>query len=271
MYGYGGISIVNALPSWYGSTMAVNLKVNAEVKLGECNRLASELILTIINYFKKEYSLPEFCPEINSEVPERSGLKSSSAVAVAMIDAISNYFKIENIDVPKLASVLSLKAGVSFTGAYDDATAAYYGGISMTYNKEFKLIKLIRPSIINDEITILILIKNERPKNIDLKKLFRYKLLFKEIFSIAIKGDILTAAKLNGIAVAEILGYDTKPIEEALKSGAIAAGISGNGPSIFAIVKEGNEGPIYEILKKFGNVIITKAVDIDSKRFTFKN
>ncbi|MEM4139410.1 MAG: shikimate kinase, partial [Sulfolobaceae archaeon] len=111
----------------------------------------------------------------------------------------------------------------------------------------------------------------DRPSSIQLSNLFKYKLLFEEIFNIAYSGDIIKAARLNGIAVAEILGYDTSIIKEALSAGALAAGITGNGPSIFAIVKEGEEGKIYDIFNREGNVIITRAVKIDSERFSVSN
>jgi len=267
MYAYAGVSVVNALPSWYGSTMAIDLKIRVDLWEGKCNNPSSILISTILDYFKENYGIEGICVNINSEIPQRSGLKSSSAVSVALIDSISRKYNIK-LDVPKLAAILSLKANVSITGAYDDATAAYYGGISFTYNKEFKLLKMINP---NKDFSIIILPKGDRPSNIQLKNLFKYRLLFEEIFNIAYSGDLITAAKLNGIAVAEILGYDTSIIREALKAGALVAGISGNGPSIFAIVKEGEEGKIYDIFSREGNVIITRAVEIDSERFSIKN
>jgi len=69
--------------------------------------------------------------------------------------------------------------------------------------------------------------------------------------------------RLNGVAVAEILGYDTTPIEESLRKGALAAGISGNGPSLFAACKEGEEGPLMDYLSSLGRVLRTEAVPID--------
>jgi shikimate kinase len=258
MQTYGGISIVNAIPSWYGSSLAVDLKVKVDIEEGH-STYQSSLVKTILEYFKEKYKISDLNVNIISEIPQMSGLKSSSAVSTALIGAISERFGIE-INVPKLSSILSIKSGVSLTGAYDDATAAYYGGASFTYNKEFKLIKMENFS---KDISILILAVGNRP-NIDLKILRKYNLLFEEIFKIALR-DIITAMKLNGLAIAEILGYDKSPIISALKSGAIAAGISGNGPSIFALCKEGDEGPIYENLSKYGKVIITRAVEIGDR------
>ncbi|MCY0883556.1 MAG: shikimate kinase, partial [Acidianus infernus] len=47
--------------------------------------------------------------------------------------------------------------------------------------------------------------------------------------------------------------------------GALASGISGNGPSIFAVTKEGEEGPIIDEFNLYGKVILTKAVGLDSE------
>ncbi|AWR94846.1 shikimate kinase [Acidianus brierleyi] len=258
MQTFGGISIVNAIPSWYGSSMAIDLKVNVDVEEGH-STFQSSLVKTILDYFRETYNIPELKVNIRSEIPQMSGLKSSSAVSTALIAAISEKFGIE-VDIPKLSAILSIKSGVSVTGAYDDATAAYYGGVSFTYNKEFKLIKMEN---FPEDISILILAIGNRP-NIDLKILKKYNLLFEEIFKIALR-DIITAMKLNGLAIAEILGYDKEPIISALKNGAIASGISGNGPSIFALCKEGDDGPIYESLSKYGKVIVTRAVEIGDR------
>ncbi len=258
MQTFGGISIVNAIPAWYGSSMAIDLKVNVEIEEGQGISQTS-LIKAILDYFKETYNVPELKVIISSEIPQMSGLKSSSAVSTALIAAISEKFGIE-VDIPKLSAILSIKSGVSITGAYDDATAAYYGGVSFTYNKEFKLIKMEN---FPKDISILILAIGNRP-NIDLKILKKYNLLFEEIFRIALT-DTVTAMKLNGLAIAEILGYDKRPIISALKTGAIASGVSGNGPSIFALCKEGDEGPIYENLSKYGKVIVTRAVEIGDR------
>ncbi|TRM96102.1 hypothetical protein DJ530_13045 [Sulfolobus sp. E1] len=89
-------------------------------------------------------------------------------------------------------------------------------------------------------------------------------MIFEEIFQIGLR-DPLEAMKLNGILIANLLGYSLDPVRDALKKGAVASGISGNGPSYFAIVKEGDEGPVYEILKRYGNVIITRPMNLDCK------
>ncbi|MBO3801618.1 MAG: shikimate kinase [Thermoproteota archaeon] len=262
---YGGVSVVNAIPSFYGSTMAINLKATAYVKEGSGEH-SSKLERTILNYFYKNYNIPRLKVTIDSQIPQRSGLKSSSAVSVALISAIARKFKIK-VDVPKLSAYISIKAGVSITGAFDDATAAYYGGITFTDNRKRKLLKITN---LLEDLILLILPKSNRPA-VNLSAFRKHELMFVEFFRLALSGDIITAMKLNGIAVAEILGYDKTPIKRALRKGALAAGISGNGPSVFALCKPGEEGPVLDELSKFGNILFVECVKHEGSPIPFNH
>ncbi len=256
MWAYAGISIVNAIPAWLGSTMAINIKI--EVSLENSGEHHSELVKTIIEHFRHKIGVPGLSVTVRSPIPSGSGLKSSSAVAVAIIEAIKSRYGLSDIDTPKLASELSIRAGVSITGAYDDATASYHGGISFTNNRENRLLDLREPP---EDLAVVILARGGR-SGINPGVLRKFEDLFREIFNIAMRGDILTAMRLNGIAVAEILGYEIKPIREALRLGALASGITGNGPSIFAVAKKGDEGPIIDMFNKLGRVIVTEPARI---------
>jgi len=76
MQTYGGVSIINALPSWYGSSMAVNLKVKVEIKEGKRDySKESDLIRVIIDYFKEKYSIPDIVVDIESELPQMMWIK----------------------------------------------------------------------------------------------------------------------------------------------------------------------------------------------------
>ncbi|AEB94519.1 shikimate kinase [Metallosphaera cuprina] len=258
MQAYGGVSIINALPSWYGSSMAIDMKVKVRVWEGKRNS-DDKLVNEILDYFAS-LNVPDLRVEIESEIPIGSGLKSSSALSTALIGEIAQKFSLK-VDVTKLSAILSLKAGVSYTGAFDDAVSSWYGGISFTYNKEFKLIKTQRAS---EDMIVLLLARGGKTR-VDMSKLRAFRTLFLEFFNIAMSGRIWEAMKLNGIAVATILGYSSEPIESSLRAGALASGISGNGPSYFAVAKEGEEGPILEALEKFGKVKLVRAINLDNR------
>lgn len=247
---YAGVSVVNAIPSWYGSSMAVNLEVEARVSYGRRSGNESQLVTEILRYYEEKYG-SSFVAEVISPLPQGSGLKSSSAVSVAIIDALNKLVG-ANEDPPKLSAILSLKAGVSVTGAIDDASASYYGGISFTYNKENKILRIVSPP---SGIVLVLKLKGGRsPVNVGLLR--KYEVLFRDIFELALQGDLFRAMRMNGFLVAEILGYDTSLLERAMKKGALAAGISGNGPSSFAVCKEGEEGPVLELFGEDTRVVL---------------
>jgi shikimate kinase len=252
---FGGISVVNAVAAWLGSTMAVNLQVNVNIEVGEGK--VEGLLGYVIERLREQYSLPPIRVTVNSPIPQGGGLKSSSAVTVALIKGISRLFDLP-LHPPYLSAKFSREAGVSLTGAYDDAFASYRGGISVTDNARMEVLKHYEPP---GGIVFLIVPRGGRTT--DPKALRAYPSLFRRLFELALQGKVLEAMRLNGVAVAEILGYDTTPIEESLRKGALAAGISGNGPSLFAACKEGEEGPLMDYLSSLGRVLRTEAVPID--------
>jgi len=263
MYAYGGISIVNAIPAWLGSVMAIDLKTYVEVSVCENENVCtypSPLIETIIDYFVEKYALPPSRVDIYSEIPQSSGLKSSSAVAVATIRSIIDRFCIYEPSIPRLAAELSKIAGVSITGALDDASAAFYGGIVFTDNLNMSI---LRVTDFRDDLDVVLLFKGTR-KNIDVEKMRRHHSLFKYIFELAYSGDIFRAMTLNGLFIARIMGYDEDIVRRAIELGALAAGVSGNGPTIFAVCREGDGGPLAEYFANYGSVKIVRPARISS-------
>ncbi len=260
MRSYAGVSIVNAIPSWYGSSAAVDMKVKVSIEEAERRGEESALVKEILDFFEEKWNIPHLKVSVEADVPGKSGLKSSSAVSVALISEIYRKYGITYIDPPKLSAILSIKAGVSYTGALDDAAASYYGGISFTNNKRFQVLRMIEPP---HDLAVIILPRGDRT-NVKLESLRGFETTFSGIFDLALRSPI-EAMRLNGSLVAEVLGYPLHPIKMAMKQGALAAGISGNGPSYFAVTKEGDEGPIYELFKQLGNPIITRFVGLEGR------
>lgn len=245
--------------------MAVNLKVEVEVVKTlqqSCSEPSSRLVEVIVDYFTQAYGLPKICPHIRSEVPSGSGLKSSSAVAVALIRSIAEAFRVEGLEVPRLAAELSRWAGVSVTGALDDAAASYYGGIALTDNLNMRVIDLRDCPL---DINVVLLIDEPR-REVDVNALRRWSPTFLKAFELAYSGEVFKAMTLNGMAVAKILGYNTEPLERALVMGALAAGVSGNGPAKFAICREGDEGPFVDLFARYGTVVVVKPTRLGGGR-----
>ncbi|BCU67176.1 shikimate kinase [Sulfolobales archaeon HS-7] len=252
---FGGISVVNAIPSWLGSTMAINMPVYVKAEWGKCET-SSVLIGVIVDFFRRKFG-GDACVIVNSSIPSSSGLKSSSAVSVAAISALNSLYN-SNFYPPTVSAQLSIKAGVSITGAFDDAVASYYGGVSFTDNKRLREISHRSPP---DNIRIVLLIRQGKKKIIP-KDLRKFSSVFAQIFGIALSGKIIEATLLNGLLMSEILNYDQKPIQTALKVGSLSSGISGNGPSYFAIVNKGYEMKVVDALSPYGPVKVFQPVPI---------
>ena len=84
---YGGVSIINAIPSLRGGAMAIDLPVRVNASKGECPM--DEFTSFIVKYASARLGIKEeYCIRVNSNIPVASGLKSNSAVAVGGIYAL---------------------------------------------------------------------------------------------------------------------------------------------------------------------------------------
>jgi len=147
--------------------------------------------------------------------------------------------------------------GVSVTGAFDDASASYYGGIIVTDNFQRKII--LKENSKDYSVVIYVPSEKSYTKNVDLKKMKVLRSLFEEAYNLALKGQFWEALTFNGLLCSSLLGYDSKPIIDALDSGAIAAGLSGKGPSIAAICREEDVRRITSAWKHLpGQIILTQ-------------
>lgn len=250
---YGGLSILNGIPMGLGSACAVDLKVEVDATRGKMDT-DSVLVRAILDHFARETG-QEYRVEIRSELPEAGGLKSSSAVAAGMISAIARMEGMD-VDVPVLAAKLSMECGISVTGALDDAAASFYRGVSVADNSRMKV---LRRDAFPDGFSFVIVPRGPR-KDFDPQRLRLNWPSFKAISGLVLMKDYLNAMSRNGLTVSKVLGYETEALLRAIELGARSAGITGNGPSMFAVVKEGDEGPVMDHLSGFGKPLITRPV-----------
>lgn len=263
---HGAISIVNAIATGNGSSLGISLRVTAETELGRgrgvkflTGRNEDRLINNIVrNTMPKEMiESNQIIIRVKSEIPIGYGLKSSSAVSNAVALACSRLASdsIDDTAVLDAAVLASLDAKISITGAYDDATACYFGGFTVTDNY-FR--RLIRREPAPDNLYAIIFLPRNTPRG-DVRKLSSLSDLFTDAFRLAEVGEYWKAMKLNGVLVSAALSSRYAPIMVALERGALAAGISGNGPSIAAVAYEDEVDDIKSALAKFeGRIIISK-------------
>ena len=218
------------------------------------SRLINKVIENIVPKRQLEKTRLEL--DFKSNIPTGYGLKSSSAISTAVSMACSKAFKKDMNDkkILKVGVESSIQTKVSITGAFDDACACYYGGFNVTNNYKRDLI-FRHPAPKNLE-AIIFLPKSRKRGN--LKKLKNFKDAFEKAWEFARKSDYWNAAILNGIATSSILNSNPELILKLVKKGAIGATISGNGPSIVAIVKRGHGSNIKKEFSSLeGNVLVS--------------
>lgn len=263
---HGAISILNAIGTGYGSAVGISLKVSAEVSLSKGRgiklqtEIGKELLkdLALIILPKDIVSQNQININIISEIPAGYGLKSSSAVTSALSLAC---FKItgDNPDdkcVLESAIAASIKAGVTITGAFDDAAACYYGGVVITDNRSHELLKHYRAP---EDLYALIFLPAQETRGDFISRLPIMSDLFFDSFNLAKSGNYWKAMKLNGVIMSSISGFDSRPALDALKAGALSASISGNGPSTAAVTYIENIDSILAAFSRYdGKILVSK-------------
>ena len=260
--------IVSAIANKKGATLGISLKVEAIVETSEgkgiiiqsenknlSSRLINKTIEKIIS--KKDLEKNKITITLTSEIPTGYGLKSSSAISSAVALACAKIFKPKLTDQQiLLASVdASIESKVSITGAYDDACSCYYGGFNVTDNGKRNRVHFEK--IPANLIAIIFIPKNRKRGN--LKKLKILSTIFNNAWELAKGRKYWEAMTMNGLATASILNSDPKIIRNLIEKGALGASVSGNGPSIAAIVKKENESNVKKIFSALeGNIIVSK-------------
>ena len=261
---HGAISIVNALATCSGSALGISLRVTAEADLRAGEGIRSQtangkLIRNIVyNTIPKEVLAENSVYiSVDSEIPIGFGLKSSSAVSDAVALACSKLVneEIEDHVVLDRAVLASLDARVTITGAYDDSSACYFGGFVVTNNRTHEIINHQKAP--DNLFAIIFLPKVTRRGNIS--KISTMSGLFGEAFKLATAGEYWKAMNLNGMLLSTSLSAEYEPVIKAIKKGALAASISGNGPAIAAVSYEESIEDIKEAFANLnGSVIVSK-------------
>ena len=265
---HGAVSIVNAIATGKGSALGISLKVTAEVEFqkGRGMRVITgrngddELIKNIIQKTipKQIIESNMITVKVDSEIPIGYGLKSSSAVSNAVALACSQIEKEDDVNdyaILEVAVRSSLEAKVSLTGAYDDATACYFGGFTVTDNYSRRLFRRERAP---ENLYAIILLPSNTSRG-DVRKLSNLSDIFIDAFRFAESGQYWKAMKLNGVLASAALSSSYIPVMVAMEHGALSASISGNGPSIAAVGYEDAVEPIVDALSKFeGKIIVSK-------------
>jgi len=271
----GAATIVNAIATGKGAAFGIGLETRASVELDDSGIIKAKIkeaededtslmlacVRNVFSFFGVDYGAKV---ETESNIPIARGLKSSSAAANAVVLAATAAVLRENPRLRRPDDLVlinigvdaALEAGVTITGAFDDAAASYFGGYVVTDNNKRKIMRLGRMK----PYKVLLFVPEEKSYTAKVN-VARTKLLEKEILAaweLALDGDILSAMKLNGILYSAVLDQDPKVALAALDAGAVSAGLCGKGPAVAALV-DGDPKKVKAAWKKFdGEIIVTE-------------
>jgi shikimate kinase len=236
-------TVLNALANGYGSAFAIDIETEARVELDGSGTVTGE----IDGEPDADTRLIERCVErvierfgggegghvrTESEIPMASGLKSSSAAAnatvLAALDALG--VELERETACRIGVEAARDAGVTVTGAFDDASASMLGGVTVTDNTADELLR--REEVDWD---VLVYTPDERgfSADADISRCERIAPMADVVHELAMEGDYKRAMGVNGLAFCAALERPTEPIIEALPEA--AASLSGTGPSYTAV------------------------------------
>lgn len=172
-----------------------------------------------------------------TELPIARGLKSSSvaanAVVLAILDALDA--DADATTVLDLAVEAARGAGVTVTGALDDAAASLMGGLVVTDNREDRV---VRREPLNKEYHVLVLVPLERAYTSEVDDLDDLRPVTERCLAHLEDDAWRRALTLNGLGVAAALRQGLDPAYRALVAGARAAGTTGTGPAVAAVCDE---------------------------------
>ncbi|MFQ5820994.1 MAG: shikimate kinase [Candidatus Heimdallarchaeota archaeon] len=278
---HGAISIVAAFATGIGGAVGIDLKTEVIVRLSNnpgtittqiqnVSNVNGDLIrICVLKVLEACHKNDTHGASIStkSEIPIARGLKSSSSAANAAVlatyAALLENPLIDDLVAVKIGVDAALEAGVSITGAFDDACACYFGGAVITNNYKRKI---VRNPHINPRLKVVLRIPSSTISTRDsgAEGLRELNTFFEMTVQEALKGSIFNAMMMNGLLCASYYGMDASFLTDMVRTGALTAGVSGTGPTMFAITKEERVAQVSNQAKGYGDEV--KVVDLNFEK-----
>jgi shikimate kinase len=263
--------VVNAIAAGRGAAFGLELRVQARVRLTNDGRIKGR----IIGEKRESPRLIEICVrrvlqslglkygaivETNSEIPIAVGLSSSSAAANAAV--LATFAALDQ--KPRLKQVLDLgiesafEAGVTVTGALDDAAASLYGCGVVTDNLKRRILKKFK---VDPKLMVVVHVPPTKfyTAKVSSRDLRNIRGPVESVHRMALRGDIWKALTLNGLLYSTALGHDPMIAIVALSKGALAAGLTGTGSATVAVAEPEKVVDIVRAWRDWpGRILITR-------------
>ena len=264
----GAISILHALGLGRGCSIGIQLTTKVQMVEYPVNIEDDRNgLLAAVEKCWRDRGLPtpdQFGWKVDSAIPIGQGLKSSSALSCAALRALNSYAwtGLSNSEIADIAANSQLISNCARTGSMDDNWASLEPGWKLVDPALSASDSIILQGDIDPGLSVLILLRGKRLVEISADAFSQYEQIFERSLASVMRGSILDALSSNGMAVAAATDD-----QEALRicnlsiaSGAIAAGISGSGPSIAIVCFQEDSTSLSRLFSESGLEVISTGI-----------
>ena len=265
---HGACSLLHAAGTGYGASMALDLPILVRVLDKKSKRDVHDndglLPHIVAAWIAAGHELPieqeSLHWAVQSKIPAREGLKSSSALCVAAVRALcdSTDTALELHELVAIAVDAQLRAEITLTGSIDDTWACATGGWKLINANEADVaqgVLLEGDGPAREDWMVLLVSRGPRETRPALEDFLPHQQHFVQALNAIQDGNELVALTLNGRGVigatkdhkARILAND------ALVNGARAAGLSGSGTALVIVIPIQLEGVIQRLKMWYEN------------------
>ncbi len=264
----GAISILHALGLGRGCSIGIQLTTKVQI-VDEAveNEDDRHGLLAAVEKCWRDRGLPipdQFGWKVDSSIPIGQGLKSSSALSCAALRALNScaWAGLSNFEIADIAANSHLISNCAKTGSMDDNWASLEPGWKLVDPTLSASESIILQGDIDPRLSILVVLRGKRSVEISPEAFSHQEQIFERSLASIMRGSILDALSSNGMAVAAATDD-----QEALRicnlsiaSGAIAAGISGSGPSIAIVCFQEDSKSLSKLFSESGFEVISTGI-----------
>ena len=264
----GAISILHALGLGRGCSIGIQLTTKVQI-VEDAVEIEDDRngLLAAVEKCWRDRGLPipdQFGWKVDSSIPIGQGLKSSSALSCAALRALNScaWTGLSNSEIADIAANSQLISNCAKTGSMDDNWASLEPGWKLVDPTLSASESIILEGDIDPNLSILVLLRGKRTVEISAEAFSQHEQIFERSLASVMRGSILDALSSNGMAVAAATDD-----QEALRicnlsiaSGAIAAGISGSGPSIAIVCYQEDSTSLSKLFSESGLEVISTGI-----------
>ena len=264
----GAISILHALGLGRGCSIGIQLTTKVQI-VEDAVDIEDDRngLLVAVEKCWRDRGLPipdQFGWKVDSSIPIGQGLKSSSALSCAALRALNScaWTGLSNSEIADIAAKSQLISNCAKTGSMDDNWASLEPGWKLVDPALSASESIILQGDIDPSLSILILLRGKRTVEISAEDFSQHEQIFERSLASVMRGSVLDALSSNGMAVAAATDdHEALRIcNLSIASGAIAAGISGSGPSIAIVCFQDDSTSLSKLFSESGLGVISTGI-----------